>query len=165
MPPLTHPDLHHVKAAAGWLELGNFAEAMAELLLLSPEALQHPDVLPCRYDVAAHERNWEEGIKVASLLAEHHPDRPSSWLKLSTALHRAKRTDAAFDTLLPQLDKFRGTWMIPFNLACYCAALGRFEEAKEFFKKAAVIDGDAVSKAGVNEPDLKPLWESMSQKL
>jgi hypothetical protein len=37
MNPLSPPDTHHLRAAEGWLELGNHLEANAELENIMPE--------------------------------------------------------------------------------------------------------------------------------
>jgi len=48
--------------------------------------------------------------------------RSDRGLKLKQlALHELKRTQEAFDLLLPAADKFPAPWTIPYNLACYCA--------------------------------------------
>jgi len=51
---------------------------------------------------------------------------------------------------------------MPYTLACYCAQLGELEESAEWFKKAMAIDTKAVQKIALDDPDLKPLWDSMS---
>ena len=43
--PLKPSDLHHLRAAEGWLELGSPAEARSELTHISAKRLDHPDVL------------------------------------------------------------------------------------------------------------------------
>jgi hypothetical protein len=61
--------------------------------------------------------------------------------------------------------KFPSEYLIPYNLACYCAQLGELEESMQWFKKAMVIDTKAVQKIAVDDPDLQPLWDSMSGTL
>jgi hypothetical protein len=41
------------------------------------------------------------------------------------------------------------------------AQLGRLEECKAWFQKAMAIDEHAVKRAAIDDPDLKPLWDSM----
>ena len=55
--------------------------------------------------------------------------------------------------------------MIPYNLACYCAQLNRLDEAQIWFKKAMAIDEQIVKREAIDDPDLKPLWDSMSGML
>jgi hypothetical protein len=47
-------------------------------------------------------------------------------------------------------------------LACYCAQLNRFDESQHWFKKEILIDHKMVPKLGIDDPDLKPLWDGMS---
>ena len=49
MQKLEPPDTHCFSAAIGWLELGNLAEAKAELAQISPAQQEHPDVLEARW--------------------------------------------------------------------------------------------------------------------
>ena len=77
-------------------------------------------------------------------------------------VHVLSRTQEAFDNLLPAADKFVDAWEVPYNLSCYCSVLGRFDEAEHWFKKAMAADEKTVQKAGIDDPDLKPLWDSMS---
>jgi tetratricopeptide (TPR) repeat protein len=72
-------------------------------------------------------------------------------------LHELKRTQEALDNLLPVADRFPGVWNIPYNLACYCAQLGRFDEAQDWFKTAMAVDEESVEKSVVYDPDLQPL--------
>jgi hypothetical protein len=68
----------------------------------------------------------------------------------------------ALDNLLPAVDKFSDVWQIPFNLACYYSALGGFDEAERWLKRAMTVDAKTVQKAAIDNADLKPLWDSMS---
>jgi hypothetical protein len=43
--------------------------------------------------------------------------------------------------------------------------LGRLDESKAWFIKAIVIDANASKSAGIEDPDLKPLWDSMGGAL
>ena len=90
------------------------------------------------------------------------PNRPFGWIHRSFALHELKRTQEAFDLLLPVANRFSKVWTIPYNLACYCAQLGRLDECQAWFKQAMAIDEQAVKQAAMDDPDLKPLWDSMS---
>ena len=52
---LEPPDTHYFMAAVGWMELGNLAEAKAELARVSVAQQEHPDVLELRWSLAAQE--------------------------------------------------------------------------------------------------------------
>ena len=76
-----------------------------------------------------------------------------------------KRTQEAFDQLLPVAGKFPRLWTIPYNLACYCAQLGRLEECQDWFNQAKGIDERAARRAALDDPDLKPFRDRLSGKL
>ena len=57
---LPTPDGHHLRAAVGWLELGNAQEALAELEQMSAAAQAHADTLEIRWLVLAEQRQWDE---------------------------------------------------------------------------------------------------------
>lgn len=162
MKPLKNPDLHHLRAAEGWLELGDHIEANQELENISPKLRSHPSVLEIRWQIYANDNKWEACVDIACSLVKLAPKRSESWIHRSFALHALHRTQEAFDNLLPAAHKFSDVWQIPYNLACYCSVLGRFDEAANWFKKAILIDDKTVQRAGIDDPDLKPLWDSMS---
>ena len=80
-------------------------------------------------------------------------------------MHELRRTQEALDQLLPGVTKFKDIYVIPYNLACYCAQLGRLDECQTWFKRAMAIDEHAVKRVALDDPDLKPLWDSMSGTL
>lgn len=53
-------------------------------------------------------------------------------------------------------DRFPEGWTIPYNLACYCAQLGRLDECRKWLKKAVTIDEHTVKRAAIDDPDFKP---------
>jgi tetratricopeptide (TPR) repeat protein len=159
---LGHPDILHLQAAEGWMELGNHLEADKELEKITASLRAHPDVLEMRWHVYAHEKKWEACVDIASTLVKLLPESSDAWIHRSFSLHELKRTQEAFDNLLPVAEKFPHVWTIPYNLACYCAQLGRLDEAQSWFKKAMVIDENTVKRSGIDDPDLQPLWDSMS---
>jgi tetratricopeptide (TPR) repeat protein len=159
---VTPRDHHHLRAAQGWLELGNWLEANAELENITPQQRAHPDVLRLRVDIYAAAKKWDYVVEVASALSRMIPDDSFGHIRLAFALHELKRTREAYDVLLPTVDKFPGEWTISYNLACYCAQLGRLEECQQWFKQAMAMDEDTVKRVAIDDPDLKPLWDSLS---
>jgi tetratricopeptide (TPR) repeat protein len=165
MKPLEPPDSIHLKAAEGWLELGSHLEANEELEKITPELRVHPDVLELRWQIYAQEKKWAACVDIANAVVKLAPERPDGWIHRSYAPHELKRTQEAFDQLLPVADRFPKIWTIPFNLSCYCAQLGRLDECQAWFKKATAIDEQTVKRAAIDDPDLKPLWDSLSGTL
>ena len=153
---------HHLRAAQGWLELGNWQEANEELEKIIPELRAHPAVLLLRCAAYARAKKWDYVLTVAETLVKIAPKEGQGWIQRSFALHEMKRTQEAFDLLLPAAKKFPKLWLVPYNLACYCTQLGRLDECQEWFKKAMTIDEHSVKGVALDDPDLKPLWDSLS---
>ena len=165
MKPLPAPDSHYLRAAQGWLELGNDQEANEELERITPQLRAHPDVLEVRWHIYAKEAKWDACVDIASAIVKQAPESSFGWIHRSFALHVLKRTQEAFDYLLPVANKFPKVWTIPYNLACYCAQLGRLDECQAWFKQAMAIDEQTVKRVALDDPDLKPLWDSLSGTL
>lgn len=157
-----HPDSFHLKAAEGWLELGNHLEANQELENISPRLRVHRDVLAIRCRIYMKASKWDGCAEVAEVLVKTLPKQSEWWLARSTALHKLQPTQEAYDKLLPVVGNFSEVWRIPYNLSCYASMLGRFPDSERWFKKAILIDDKIVPRVGIDDPDLKPLWDSMS---
>jgi len=52
-------------------------------------------------------------------------------------------------------------WLVPYNLACYTAQLGRIKEAETWFKRAMALNEKEVKRIAIDDPDLEPLWKGM----
>jgi predicted Zn-dependent protease len=158
MTALRHPDVFYLNAAHGWLELGNASEALAELERLSPEAQKHLDVLQIRWQIAAKDQRWAEALELIELITSLAPENPFGWIHRSYCLHELKRTQEAWDSLLPLAEKYPHEWLIRYNLACYACQLGQHEEAKIWLARAAALGDPAeVEQLAAEDPDLKPL--------
>ena len=129
---------------------------------VTPTLRAHPDVLELRWQIYAKEKKWEACVDIATAVIKLAPENCNGWVHRSFALHELKRTKEAFDLLLPAADQFPRVWTVPYNLACYCAQLGRLDECQEWFKEAMAIDEQTVKRAAIDDPDLKPLWDSLS---
>jgi tetratricopeptide (TPR) repeat protein len=136
MKQLRPPDILHLQAAQGWLELGNHAEANAELEKITPQLRAHPDVLQVRRAIYAAAEKWEPAVEVARTIAQVLPDSPFGWIHWAFGLHELKRTEEARSVLLPVLDRFRTEYLMRYNLACYACQLGNLKEAWRWLEKA-----------------------------
>src|SRR6185295_8889928 len=94
-------DKRSLLAAEGWLELDLPREASAELEKITPQLRGHPDVLEIRWHISAKEKKWETCVEIAAAVVKLAPDRSDGWIHRSFALHEMKRTQEAFDQLLP----------------------------------------------------------------
>lgn len=160
---LEPPNSHHLRAAIGWLELGNPAEAGEELSRIAPEFLDHPDVLEIRWEVCARSRSWEAALKVAEALVRVAPERSSGWVHRAYAMRRVRHggLQLAWSLLRPAFEKFPKEDVIPYNLACYAAQQGRLDAAWNWLQKAISVRGDAmeIKQRAMADTDLQPIWE------
>jgi Flp pilus assembly protein TadD len=164
MKPLEPPDSHHLRAACGWLELGNPGEAAAELQQLSATVRMHPATLEVLWRICAANRRWEEAVEFGRLLVRLDPNEAAGWLHRSYALHELRRTEEALKLLVPAAGQFPKESTIPYNLACYCCQLGKLEEARAWLDHAARIRGRMdLRRLALEDPDLKPLWPEISR--
>jgi hypothetical protein len=166
--PLEPPDSHHLKAAKGWLELGNHIEANEELENITPQLRVHPDVLEMRWQIFAEAKKWEACVDIARAMTKLAPSLPQSWLHLGYSLRRAKGggLQAAWDALLPVAEKFPTAWQVPYNLACYAAQIQRLNGARDWLKRAFDISErigrfNEVRLTALHDPDLEQFWQEI----
>jgi hypothetical protein len=158
------PDVFYVNAAVGWLELGNPKEALVELKAVSSGIALHPDVLEVRWQALARLESWEPTLPIAQSICQLAPDRPQGWLHQAVSLYRLKRTEEAWQLLLPMADKFPKDWVIPYDLACYACQLGKVDEGRLWLKKAFRLgDSKDVRNIALADPDLEVLWPELTK--
>lgn len=166
MKPIGPPDSHHFNAACGWLELGNRADARAELDLISAEHQQHPVVLDLRWSLCVGEQQWDEAFRVAQALITVLPDDAGGWLHGAYSLRRMKGggLEQAQALLLPAAEKFPTEPVIAFNLACYACQLHQLDDARRWLKRAVEIgDEKAIKTMALADDDLKLLWPEIRE--
>ena len=164
------PDIFHVTAAVGWLELGNATEAAAELDQLPAATRSHPDVLEIRWQIHAARQEWDNCRQLALALTDADPERTSGWINLAYAVRRATggSLEQAAEILTRVADKFPADLIIPFNLACYHCQLGQLDGARlwlttAFNRAIAVNQLESLRTMTLAEKDLEPLWQEMTR--
>lgn len=168
MRPLIPPDTHHFNAAVGWLELGNRAEARAELEAISQENLRHPLVLELRWSLDAEDKKWDAALATAQDIIATLPNDAAGWLHCAYALRRAKSggLEQAFAFLRPVAEKFSDEPVIAFNLACYACQLNQLDDARRWLKRASEIGGETeIRLTALADEDLKPLWAELKKTM
>ena len=167
MAELHPPDLFHLRAAVGWLELGNPSEAGEEIARISAESINHPDVLEARWQICAATQSWDGALPVAEQLVAIVPKRAAGWIHRAYTLRRATNggLQKAWDALLPAAKLFPKSPLIAYNLACYAAQFGRVDEAWDWFNKAlaSAQDVNAIKQMALADSDLEPLWDRIRQ--
>jgi predicted Zn-dependent protease len=164
IPPLEPHDQFHLRAAQGWLELGNCIEANKELDEITAEMRGHPSVLEVRYHIYAAAKQWEFAAEIARAISEIDPNREFGWLHHAYALHELKRTQEAWNVLRPVVDKFPKEFILRYNLACYACQLGNLKKARDWLQKAIDIVGTkTIWSMALEDTDLKSLWMEIGE--
>jgi hypothetical protein len=161
MKPLEPPDSHHLSAAAGWLGLGNVAEAGAELEKIATRFHSHPEVLAVQCDIHSQTGNWDAAAEIAGTLTRLEPQDPGAWISLAYATRRktAGGIPQARAILIQAQRTFPGETIIAYNLACYDCQLGDLDAARAWLDKACILGGARqIKNMARQDPDLEPLW-------
>ena len=164
--PLAPRDRIVLEAANGWLMLGNAAEAMAEFDQISAPGRQSAEALTTLWEIHAQQRKWDAAIAAADSLIAKAKDQPDGYIKRAYALHELRRSQEAWETLHPVSSQFGDNWLIPYNLACYAAQLGRPEDALKWFRKAVRVgDERELRTMALKDPDLEPIRQKIEKSL
>jgi Flp pilus assembly protein TadD len=151
-------DLHQLRAADGWLDLGDWRSALAELDALRLGARSHPAVLAMRFRAHSTAGQWDLALESAERGLEANPKDPQAWIHRSFALHELKRTREAEALLLPALDNFPTEPIIAYNLACYACVQGELAKARALLARAAAVgNAEEMQRMARNDPDLAAL--------
>ena len=161
---LEQADRFHLNAASGWIGLGDLDSASEELAQISPNKRAHPEVLLAQSEYFFAAKKWESVLDISGKLLEQFPKLEFLWINRSYALHELKRTEEAFDALVPAAGKFPKRWLIRYNLACYCSQLGKRAEAMNWLEKAVNLgDKTKIKQMALEDVDFKPLWKEIRE--
>ncbi len=161
---LPHPEIHQLRAAEGWLELGNAKEANSELDRLSPAYRVHPDVLHLRWQIQRKAQEWERCFELACSLTELSPQDPRGWAALAQSFYFFKRYAQAYDLAVAKLSKFPTCWPLYYDAACYASLTGRYTRAREFLDLALKFgDADRINQMAETDPDLDALRQEQAK--
>lgn len=142
--------------ASGYLQLGMFREAAAELARLDGQLENDPDVLRLKLEMHAAGGEWRSARKCGRLLVELAPEDAQAWIsyafvtRRAVSIRSARRILARAERLHPEEP------IIKFNLSCYASQLGHFQEATLYLIEAIAIH-PACQDLALSDPDLEPL--------
>ncbi len=153
----TRETKRRVEYALGYLGLGLFAEAAAELEGIAAEKQLLPVVRSVRVDLHLAQKQWKKAVLVAGELARAHPQLENAWIGWAYALRELKRVEEARAVLVAaEPHHGKTSAVLHYNLACYDSLLGALKSARVRLAKACRID--AQFKAAAREdPDLAAL--------
>ena len=88
--PFERADQQHLGSAHGYIELGMFKEANAELEEIDPFCRSAPEVLITRVIIYQALKKWDLMAIVAKKLVEWNPSEPGHFIDLAYATRRAE---------------------------------------------------------------------------
>lgn len=143
------------------MELGNLAEAENELASVQPKNRTHPTFLEVRWQLLAAAHQWEAAVAMGRTITQEAPASEHGWIHLAFALHELRRTQEAYDTIKPVLERFPRNWLLRYNLACYACQLGNLEDARQWLNQAYACGSKMeIRKMAMEDVDLKPLFKA-----
>lgn len=131
---------HQLRAAQGFLELGDPDSAWEELESIPPEDRAHPVALRLSVYIYREKKKWMEMAEISRHLTEIEPEQAEHWTNRAWAERRHQGIPVAEKTLLQALAKFPNEGLLYYNLSCYAAVDGRTVEAKSLLIKAIELD-------------------------
>jgi hypothetical protein len=159
--PLNADDQRHLTAAEGYVALGMYLDANAELEAIDAEVRHVAEVLAVRMEIYRGLKKWELMRTVAARLAAHDPDDVQWAISLAYATRRAQSIEAARRILLDAVEQHPGEPLLHYNLACYECQLGLLEVAKGRLAHAFKLAPKCRLMA-LEDDDLAPLWDSLA---
>jgi tetratricopeptide (TPR) repeat protein len=137
--PLGYPNLFRFRAAEGWLELGDFQAATHELNRVTSGAQGHFEVLHLRWRILAKSNDWKACLPIARALAARYPHHAGSWVALAETWYQLGDPEQAYALAYAQAPAFPQCYELIYDTACYACLIGKFAEAKRFFRLAMLI--------------------------
>jgi tetratricopeptide (TPR) repeat protein len=136
-------------AAEGYIDLGMFGEAQAELRELDPSCFALEETLVLQLSVYAGLHQWENAHELATELA-------------ASAACRVQSVEAAKGILLRALVTHPDNANIHYNLSCYETRLSHFYKARRHLARAIQLD-PRFKLVAMDDTDLEPLWTKAIQ--
>jgi len=157
--PLEPPDQQRLKSAHGYIELGMWREANAELEEIDAFCRHLPEVLKARVRVYDGLQKWDAMQIIAIKLMRWNPNLPHWFILAAYATRRAESLEKAGKILIEGEQRHPKDGTIQFNLACYESQMGNLEKAKVHLKKATAAEPQ-FKQIALEDLDLEPLWDS-----
>lgn len=167
---LTSSDQQHLRAAEGWLELGDHLSAFEELDQVHPDHSIRTEVLKLRWRIYAAAEKWEpayqlaEGMTRMDALAEDV--ETFIWRSYAARRMPSGGVALAYELLRDVSGQFVDEPLVPYNLACYACQLGRIPDARGLLHVAfGAAERNATEKFwrrhALEDEDLRPLWNEI----
>lgn len=142
--------------ARGYIELGMFDAAEAELDRIPPPMNEEMEVLGVRLAIFQEQQNWPALRDLARLMVARSPDEAAGWVTWAYAVRRAESLADAEKILLAAETQHPEEPTIQFNLGCYACQRGDLATARRRVDRAIALE-PRFAEAAKTDPDLAPL--------
>jgi len=148
--------MRQIRVAHGYLELGMFEDACAELDEIGPAHRLRLEVVLTRMEIFQTQKRWSEGAALGREALPLHADCGPLYLVTAFAVRRSSGLEQAREILLTGSEVLQTDPMYYFNLGCYECQLGNLDEAKGWLQRAFSLDAK-YRKISLTDADLEPL--------
>ncbi|HEX8279934.1 MAG TPA: hypothetical protein VF551_01040 [Chthoniobacterales bacterium] len=145
-----------LQAACGYAELGMVQESLAELDSIPARLQNRPEVLQLRLHHLMRKKRWLHALQVSETLCRVAPDCATGFLHAGFCLHQLGRTAEAKGLLIRGPIALLKDPVYYYNMGCYDALLGNFEEAEANLQISFKMDA-SFRELALEDPDLKAL--------
>lgn len=143
-------------AAQGYIELGLYEDAAAELDRLPPPLAELEPVLELKASALMAARKWEAACAACARLRRCCPESTTGFLHGAFCLHELGRTAEARELLLSGPETLHQEPTYHYNLGCYAAVLGNKEEALRHLERSFAMN-EKFREIARRDPDLQSL--------
>lgn len=154
-----HPKL---RAAEGWIDLGNYDEAAEELHNCPPAIKSSIGWVKLWVTIYVATQRWVEVEMMTETLVKHAPDDPFTLTHRAEAFFRQGRAQDAFQVFRNAPDEFKKGPEYFYNLARYLCALEQFTLALSCIGKAVDAD-ERIRMKALTDPDLERVWLDLQE--
>lgn len=131
-----------IVAAQGYVELGLYQEASAELSPLPAAMHDRVDVIEITLLCLMGGHHWVEALALATRLCGQEPAEPGGFIHAAFCLHELGRTAEAVEVLSRGPATLRTKAVYYYNMGCYHACLGHFDKSLTYLERAFEMDGE-----------------------
>jgi tetratricopeptide (TPR) repeat protein len=151
-----------IRAAEGWIELGNYDEAAEELHNCPPEIKSSLPWLKLWVRVYVATEHWREVEMMCETLVKHAPDDPFTLFNYGESMHRQGRSREAFELFSRAPASFKGLPQYFYDYARYLCALEEYTLALSCLGKSFDLDPGLRIRA-LGDPDLERVWLDLQE--
>jgi len=152
----------NIRAAEGWIELGNFDEAAEELHNCPPAVKSSIEWVKLWVRIYTMKQRWVDVEMMTETLMKHAPEDPFTVFNRAEAFHRQGRSKDAFQLFSHAPQSFKKLPQYFYDYARYLCALQEFSLALSCLGKAFDLDPDLRMRA-LDDPDLDSVWLDLQE--